>query len=151
MKKMTRNIAALFMVAAMMAMMAMTAFAGTNKVKMFGLVGTDYVYSGHSGAMVDSVTDNGDGSYTVVFKEMDMHGVIGHISEISTEDGIYEGDLDGTTMTFTFKPSEEEFTGRYRQPDGTIVDKDEIGTMITYTVELSSGMHPTSEGAIVIE
>lgn len=150
MRNITKKIVALMMVAAMMAMTAMTALAGTETVKMFGLVGTDYVYSGHSGAMVDSVTDNDDGTYTVIFKEINMHGIIGHISEISTDDG-QKGVLDGTTMTFTFMPSEEDFTGRYRQADRSFLDKDEVGTMITYTVELSSGVHSTSEGAIVIE
>lgn len=150
MRTITKKIVALMMVAAMMAMTAMTALAGTETVKMFGLVGTDYVYSGHSGAMVDSVTANFDGTYTVIFKEINMYGIIGHISEISTDDG-QKGVLDGTTMTFTFMPSEEDFTGRYRQADRSFLDKDEVGTMITYTVELSSGTHSTSEGAIVIE
>lgn len=152
MKTLTKKIVALMMVAAMMAMTAMTALAGTNTVKMFGLVGTDYVYSGHSGMMVDNVTDNGNGSYTVTFKEINMGRVTGHISQISTMDG-QEGELgpDGTTMTFTFKPAGEGFIGRYRQPDRSFLDKDEVGTMITYTVELSSGTHSTSVGAIVIE
>lgn len=153
MRTITKKIVALMMVAAMMAMTAMTALAGTETVKMFGLVGTDYVYSGHSGMMVDNVTDNGKGTYTVTFKEINMGRVTGHISEISTKDGRYEGELgpDGTTMTFTFKPAGEGFTGRYRQADRSFLDKDEVGTMITYTVELSSGTHSTSEGAIVIE
>lgn len=152
MKTLTKKIVALMMVAAMMAMTAMTALAGTNTVKMFGLVGTDYVYSDHSGAMVDSVTDNGDGSYTVTFKKINMGRVTGYISQISTMDG-REGELgpDGTTMTFTFEPAGEGFTGRYRQADRSFLDKDEVGTMITYTVELSSGTHSTSVGAIVIE
>ena len=150
MKGITKKIVTVFMAGAMMAMTAMTAMASSHTVEMFGETEDGYVFSDHSGKMIDNVKVNDEGDYVVTFKEVSMGAITGYISAIETADG-FEGELDGTTMTLTFSPEGAEFAGLYKQDDGTYKSVDKVGTMITYTVTLSTGTHSTSDGAIVIE
>lgn len=149
MKKLRKIFAAAVATMAIAAMSVIPAFAATIdgfNVEMYGIKDGAYVASPHTEKMVESVADNGDGTYTVVFVPITetYNGVTatGYISSISTIDavegviytGTYDEDLEITEFTFV--------------PGGVTIDGN-VGTKISYTVEPNFG-HSTNTGAIVI-
>ncbi|MGL5436174.1 MAG: hypothetical protein ACRDBO_12370 [Lachnospiraceae bacterium] len=150
-----KKITTLAVAAAMAAMSVIPAFAAVvdgYQVDMYGYVADKYeedgyVLSDHASAMVSSVSVNSDGDYVVVFNATSS----GYISAISTAAG-EEGELDeDNNITLVFAPEEVSFT-TLEIESGVLVDSSEAtGTLIEYTVILTSGRHSTSEGALYIE
>lgn len=149
MKNIKRKMVVLMMALAMTVMSAMSAFAATYKVEMYG-IGSDGTcqYSEHTEGMVKSVTKRGS-RYTVVFQpttvQMGATAVEGYISAL-TANGT-AGTLDDTTneLSITFTPAPVDFTG---VKDGETVTAS--GTPITYSIATGSFTHPNSSGYLVI-
>lgn len=141
MKKLRKIFAAAVATMAIAAMSVIPAFAAT--VTMYGYKDGAYVASPHTDKMVESVEENANGTYTIVFVPITetYNGVTatGYISHIETANGLYAADYDEDEeiTVFTFKVGNDNING-------------ENGTIINYNIAPYSE-HSTSVGAIVIK
>lgn len=144
MKKLRKIFAAAVATMAIAAMSVIPAFAVTidgYNVEMYGYRNGVYTLSSHTDDMIDSVSFDGT-KYTVVFVPATVYGIEGWVASITATTSGETSHEDGDATVFTFTPKNEAFT--------TDTGAAKAGTFINYEVELETGMHSSSNGAIVI-
>lgn len=142
--KIKKLVTTLFMVFALAAMSVIPAFAASN-VSMYAYNEDEdaYVSSAHADDCVASCTDNGDGSYNLVFKVISNSGATGYLSEFNGKAVSYNSTAVGSlSKGITFYPTNDvDING-------------EIGSQVSFTVTVKMGSmainHPYANGAIVI-
>lgn len=81
---MKKNIVALGTTALMTLAMAVPAFAADNaKLYAYNADTDSYISSAHADMCLDSVTDTGEDTYSLVFRVIEYSGVTGYISEFA--------------------------------------------------------------------
>lgn len=144
---MKKNIVALGTTALMTLAMAVPAFAADNaKLYAYDADTDSYISSAHADMCLDSVTDTGRGTYSLVFEVIEYSGVTGYISKFAGQDVVYvsENMEEGTL-------SEPIYINATKD-----LDMDGDGEMdaidVSFTVNIGEFMtHPYDEAALVVE
>lgn len=147
MKKFRKVLSALMAVVALTAMSVVPAMAATSSFAMYGYDEDEdaYVRSEHADSCIDTVTDNGNGTYSITFKVLSYSGATGYISEFNGRKVVYSSETIGAVsepITFTYNPV-------------IPVESGVLGSSVSFTVTVKMGSmvmtHPYDSGAIVIQ
>ena len=142
---MKKNIVALGTTALMTLAMAVPAFAADNaKLYAYDADTDSYISSAHADMCLDSVTDTGRGTYSLVFEVIEYSGVTGYISKFAGQDVSYASYEEGSLSAPVFINATKNLD---MDGDG---EKDAID--VSFTVNIGEFMtHPYDEAALVVE